>query len=415
MNVYGVIIAVALIVKFLVGLAAERLNLRSLKPDLPDELRGVYDPQRYAKSQDYTRAHARLGVLESALDLAVLFIFWFAGGFDRLDRLIRGLGLGDIGAGIFYIGVLFLAGMILSLPFSIYSTFVIEEKFGFNRTKPRTFVLDRLKGLGLAAVLGIPLLAAVLWFFQHAGSAAWLYCWLVSAVFTLVMQFIAPVWILPLFNKFTPLPDGELKESIARYAAKAGLAFKGIFVMDGSRRSSKSNAFFAGIGKNRRIALYDTLIERHGVPELIAILAHEIGHLKKGHIIRNMVLGIVHAGVLFYLLSLFLNNRELFDAFGMKDVSVYGSLVFFGLLYEPLSFALSILLNAFSRRHEREADAYAARTIENPETLVSALKTLSVENLANLTPHPFYVFLFYSHPPLLQRIESIRAVGAVAR
>ncbi len=412
MNVYGVVIAVALLLKFLVGLAAERLNLRSLKPELPDELRGVYDPQRYAQSQDYTRAHARLGIVESALDLAALFIFWFIGGFHRLDRLVRGLGLGDVAAGIIYIGILFLAGMILSLPFSVYSTFVIEERFGFNRTTPRTFVLDRLKTLGLAAVLGMPLLAAILWFFQYAGSAAWLYCWLVSAVFTLVMQFIAPVWILPLFNKFAPLPDGELKESISRYAAKAGLAFRGIFVMDGSRRSSKSNAFFAGIGRNRRIALYDTLIERHGIPELVAILAHEVGHLKKGHLVLNMIVGIVHAGVVFYLLSLFLNNRDLFSAFGMKDVSVYGSLVFFGLLYEPLSFALSIFLNAFSRKHEREADDYAARTVEDPETLVSALKTLSVENLANLTPHPFYVRLYYSHPPLLQRIESIRAVGA---
>ena len=408
MNSYGIFIVAALLAKYLIDLVSELLNLMSLKPELPRELQGFYNPQEYIGSQEYTRAHARLGIFAGSFDLAVLLVFWFAGGFSWLDMLIRSLGFNSIVTGILYLGIFLLANSLLSVPFSVYSTFVIEEKFKFNRTTPRTFVLDRLKALLLSVILGIPLLAIVLWFFQHAGNLAWLYCWIISTAFILILQFVMPVWIMPLFNKFTPLPQGELKENIIQYAAKVGFAFKEISVMDGSRRSSKANAFFTGFGRNRRIALYDTLIEQHTVPELVAVLAHEIGHQKKKHIIQGIGIGIIHMGVLFFLLSLFLNNRSLFDAFYMTNLSVYGSLLFFGLLYEPISFILSILLNAFSRKHEREADDYAAKTIDSPEEMVAALKKLSCKNLTNLTPHPFYVFLHYGHPPLLQRIAAIR-------
>ncbi len=414
MNFYLIFIVAALLAKFLVDLISEWLNLRSLRADLPAELQDFYDPQQYSRSQQYTRAHAWLGIAGSSFDLVVLLIFWFAGGFNWLDQLMRSFGFNSTITGILYIGAIFLADTILSIPFAIYSTFVIEEKFGFNRTTPRTFVMDRLKSLALAAALGIPLLAAILWFFQYAGSLAWLYCWIISALFVLVLQFVAPVWIMPLFNKFTPLPQGELKGRISQYAAKVGFAFRDIFVMDGSKRSSKANAFFTGFGRNRRIALYDTLIEQHTVAELVAVLAHEIGHQKKKHVLQGILIGIVDAGIVFFLLSLFLNNARLFDAFYMEGVSVCGSLVFFGLLYEPLSFVLSILLNAFSRKHEREADSFAARTVDNAEEMVSALKKLSVKNLSNLTPHPLFVFLHYSHPPLLQRIESIRKTALPA-
>jgi STE24 endopeptidase len=410
-NSYRIFIVVALLAKYLIDLASELLNLRSLRPDLPAELHGFYDPQEYSKSQEYTRSHARFGIIATSFDLVVLLVFWFAGGFNWLDLLTQSFGFNSTITGILYLGILLLVDAILTIPFSIYSTFVIEERFGFNRTTPRTFVLDRLKGLFLSVILGVPLLAVVLWFFQHTGSFAWLYCWAISTAFTLVLQFVMPVWIMPLFNKFTPLSQGELKERISQYAMKVGFAFKEIFVIDGSKRSNKANAFFTGFGRNRRIVLYDTLIEQHTVPELVAVLAHEIGHQKKKHVIQGIVIGIVHMGVVLFLLSLFLNNRQLFDAFYMTSVSIYGSLLFFGLLYEPLSFILSILLNAFSRKHEREADSYAARTIDNPEEMVSALKKLSCKNLSNLTPHPLYVFLHYSHPPLLQRIASIRRIS----
>jgi len=407
-NSYGIFIVAALLGKYLIDLTSELLNLRSLRPDLPNELRDFYNPQEYSKSQEYARAHTRFGIIASSFDLAVLLAFWFAGGFNWLDMLIRGFGFNGTITGILYLGILLLADAVLSMPFSLYSTFVIEEKFGFNRTTLRTFFEDRLKTLLLSVILGIPLLAIVLWFFQHAGNLAWLYCWIISTSFILAVQYVMPVWIMPLFNKFTPLSQGELKERIIQYAAKVEFAFKDIAVMDGSKRSSKANAFFTGFGRNRRIALYDTLIEQHTVPELVAVLAHEIGHQKKKHVIQGIAIGILHMGVLFFLLSLFLNNRHLFDAFYMTNLSVYASLLFFGLLYEPLSLILSILLNAFSRKHEREADAYAAGTIDNPEEMVFALKKLSCRNLSNLTPHPFYVFLHYAHPPLLERITSIR-------
>lgn len=412
MNIYRVFILATLLATFVLELISDWLNLQWLRSSLPSELEGVYDPDKYRKSQEYLRTRTRFGYVQAVFDLILLLVFWFAGGFNWLDQLLRARHYNEMITGILYIGILFIGGTILSLPFSIYSTFVIEEKFGFNRTTVRTFLMDRLKGLALSAILGIPLLAVVLWFFGHAGSLAWLYCWIAVTLFGLILQFIAPVWIMPLFNKFTPLPEGELKDRISDYANRVRFRFKDIFVMDGSKRSTKSNAFFTGFGKNRRIALFDTLIQDNTVPELVAVLAHEIGHYKKKHVFQGMILGILQTGIVFFLLSLFLRNRQLFDAFYMKDVSIYASLLFFGMLYEPLSFLLAIFFNAWSRKHETEADMYAAKTIENREEIVSALKKLSLKNLSNLTPHPFYVFLHYSHPPLLERIRSIRSAGS---
>ena len=408
MNMYRVLIVAALFVKYLVNLVSELLNHRSLQPELPAELKSYYNPQQYIRSQGYTKAYSWLEIVKSSLELVALLTFWFSGGFNWLDQFIRNWNFSSILTGVVYLSILLLAEAVLLLPFSIYSTFKIEEQFGFNKTTPRLFIADRLKMLGLSAVLGIPLLTAVLLFFQFSGSFAWLYCWILFTLFLIVLQFVAPVWIMPLFNKFTPLPQGELKDRILHYTAKVQFTVKDIFAMDGSRRSSKANAFFTGYGKNKRIALYDTLIEQHTAPELVAVLAHEIGHQKKKHVLQNIAIGIAHGGVVFFLLSLFLNNRGLFEAFSMEKVSIYGSLLFFSILYEPLSFVLSISLNAFSRKHEKDADSYAAQTIDNAEDMVSALKKLSVKNLANLTPHPWYVFLHYSHPPTLQRIEWIR-------
>jgi STE24 endopeptidase len=256
-------------------------------------------------------------------------------------------------------------------------------------------------------------LSAVLLFFEKAGAAAWIYCWIVSSVFVLVLQLVFPTWILPLFNRFDPLPDGDLRDAISRYASSVGFALAGVFLMDGSKRSSRGNAFFTGIGKNRRIALFDTLVEKHTVPELVAVLAHEIGHYEKKHILRHLVLSVLHSGVMFYLLSIFLSHEGLFAAFYMEESSIYSGLLFFGLLYAPIELVLQVFLFHRMRLDEFEADRFAAETAE-PEAMVSALKKLSADNLSNLTPHPFYVFLNDSHPPVLRRIEAIRGRAPAA-
>jgi STE24 endopeptidase len=290
-------------------------------------------------------------------------------------------------------------------------TFVIEQKFGFNKTTPKTFITDIIKGLLLSVSLGIPLLAGILAFFQYAGALAWLYCWMVTVVFSLAIQYIAPTWIMPLFNKFTPLADGELKKRIMAYARLVEYKVADIYVMDGSKRSSKSNAFFTGFGKNRRIALFDTLIDKHKTEEMVGILAHEIGHFKKKHILKMQITGIIHTGVLFLLLQIFLTQQGLFNAFGMDTMPLYAGFVFFGLLYKPIELIISMAMNAISRRHEYEADQFACITTKDSESLVAALKKLSLNNLSNLTPHWLIVFLEYSHPPILDRIKAIKKVG----
>jgi STE24 endopeptidase len=305
---------------------------------------------------------------------------------------------------------------ILSLPASIYHTFVIEERFGFNQTTWKTFILDLLKGLLLAVLLGAPLLSAILAFFEYAGANAWWLCWMAVTLFMLGVQFVAPTWIMPLFNKFTPLDDGELKSAIMSYAGSIQFPIENVYVMDGSKRSKKSNAFFnaffTGFGAHRRIVLFDTLIKQHTTGELVAILAHEMGHYKKRHIIQSLILGILQTGFMLFLLSLFISYPGLFEAFYVPHASVYAGLIFFAMLYSPLDFFIGLFMKRRSRRNETAADRFSVETTQDPQSMVDALKKLSVHNLSNLLPHPFYVFLNYSHPPVLQRIEDIRAAGS---
>ncbi len=408
LNWLACLILAALLGNLLITTWAEMLNLKALRPELPAEFVAVYSSEEYAKSQNYTRAKTRFGLLTSIVDLAALLAFWLAGGFNWLDLLVRGLGLGPVTGGLIYLGGLFLAKTLLSIPFSLYTTFVLEERYGFNRTTLRTFVLDLIKGTLLAVVLGGPLLGALLFFFEWAGPQAWLYGWGLTTAFIVIIQFIAPTWIMPLFNTFTPLADGELKERIMSYAASVGFALENVFVIDGSKRSSKSNAFFTGFGRHKRIALFDTLIARHTVAELVSILAHEIGHYQKKHILQGMAISIAHLGFMLYLLSLALGSAALFEAFGMTHRSLYAGMIFFGLLLTPVELVLSLLMNKLSRHNEFEADGFAVETMGGGEDLIAALKKLSVHNLANLTPHPFYVFLHYSHPPLPDRLTAIR-------
>ena len=408
MNAFGAVLFFTLLLTFVVKIVSELLNLKSAATGLPLEFVGIFDEEAYRKSGEYLGATTRLSLVASAVDLFFLLFFWFSGGFNLLDQFLRGYGFNPIVNGVLYIAILLLLQSLIDLPFSIYKTFVIEEKFGFNKTTPTVFVTDLLKTLLLAALLGTPLLAGVLLFFETTGSLAWLWAWCGVTIVSLLLQYIAPTWIMPLFNKFVPLEEGELKHAIMEYAGTVHFPLSGLYVLDGSKRSAKANAFFTGFGKRKRIALFDTLISAHPVQELVAVLAHEIGHFKKKHIIITMVLSFLNLGLLFFLLSLFMNNRSLFDAFFMKDLSVYGSLLFFSLLYTPVEWVLSIVMQALSRKHEYEADAYAVSSYTHGASLSEALKKLSRNNLSNLTPHPLYVFLNYSHPPVLQRILRIK-------
>jgi len=411
MNIYLIIILAAIAVDFVLDLISNRLNLNSLTNKLPKEFSDVYDEETYSKSQEYTKTRTKFGFITGSFDLLLLLGFWFSGGFNLLDQWVRSFGFNELITGLFFIVILMIAKSIISLLFSMYSTFVIEERFEFNKTTPKTFIVDLLKGFMLGALIGIPLIAGILAFFIYTGVWAWLYAWFTVTIFTLAMQYVAPTWIMPLFNKFTPLEEGELRSAIETYTEKVNFPLQGLFVIDGSKRSSKSNAFFTGFGKNKRVALYDTLIENHTTPELVAVLAHEIGHFKKKHIIKGMVISIVQSAVLFFLLSVFLSAEGLFEAFFMEEMSVYTGLIFFGMLYAPIEMILSIFMQMSSRKHEFEADEYAARTTGKPEDMVSTLKKLSKDNLSNLTPHPFYIFLNYSHPPVLERINAIRELN----
>ena len=410
MNLYLAFVLFMLVGNLALDWIVARLNLSRLDSRLPDEFFGFYDQEKYARAQNYTRERTRFGLFHSSITTAVTLLVILSGGFNLVDRLARSLVSGPVLTGLVFTFALTVLSGLLSLPFSIYSTFVIEARYGFNRTTVKTFVLDLLKSLLLAILIGAPLLALVLWLFGAAGKAAWLVVWIAVTGFQLFMTYLAPVIIMPWFNRFTLLEEGELKSKVEAYARGQGFKLKGIFKMDGSRRSSKANAFFTGFGRYRRIVLFDTLIEKHSSDELLAVLAHEIGHFKLGHIPKLMIASIVHTGLLLFLLSLFIRNPGLSAAFKMEHLSIYASLVFFGFLYSPISTILSVAMNCLSRRHEFEADRYSARTTGTPGAFITALKRLSVDSLTNLTPHPLKVFLEYSHPPILQRIIALRTL-----
>jgi STE24 endopeptidase len=412
-NAYAAAVLAALVLEHGVSMLADLLNLRALSSAPPSELAGVYEPERYARSQEYTRARTRFGFVTGTFDLVVLLAFWLLGGFGALDRWAGGLRLGPVPTGLIFVGALLLGHSLLALPFRYWSTVVIEERFGFNKSTRATFWADTAKGLVLGALIGGLVLAAVIWFFERFGAGAWVWCWAFVTALVIALQFVAPTWIMPLFNKFTPLEDGELRARILAYAEKVGFPLAGLFVIDGSKRSTKANAFFTGFGRTKRVALYDTLIEKQGTDEVVAIVAHEIGHYKKHHILQGMIVSILHTGVLFALLALFLRQRELFAAFGVETPSVAAGLVFFGLLYTPVELVLQVFLQALSRKNEYAADRFAAETTGLARELGAGLKRLSAENLSNLTPHPFYVALHHSHPPLAARLAALdRGEGA---
>jgi STE24 endopeptidase len=410
-NFMTVIIVVALFVLWKMEFAATLLNLKAFPMSVPNELGDVMDTPKLEQARAYLTANSRFDVVQSCTSLGVLLVFWFAGGFGWLDGWARSLAPSAVTAGLVFLSALALGQSLISLPFSIHETFVIEKKFGFNQTTPATFIIDRLKAILLAAVIGLPLAAAVLWIFGNVGHA-WLWAWAVVTTFQLLLTWLAPSLIMPLFNKFTPMPEGQLKQQIEALGARCAFPLAGVFVMDGSKRSTKANAFFSGFGKQKKIALFDTLLEKSTTPELLGVLAHEIGHFRRGHIKQRLAAGILQTAVIFFLLGLATDPhgrfaRLLFDAFGVPQISPHVGLVLFSILLEPVSKLLGVGLNAWSRHHEFEADAYAAAATGDGAPLAAALKKMTSDHLSHPTPAALRVWLDYSHPPLLQRLRAL--------
>ena len=410
MTRFATIILIALAAEFTLKLWADRLNLRSLSPRLPTAFKDHYSPARYKRSQAYLKAKTQLGWISSGVIAFFWLVFWFGGGFSALDAGLDRRGLPVLTEGVLFIGSLLTLNYIISLPFTVYHVFGIEARFGFNRTSLKTFMTDQIKFVALTMTIGVPLMTIVLALFNFGGPRAWLVCWVAVATYLVLLQFIAPKLILPLFNRYEPLPDGPLRRAIVDYAQKIQFTMKHIFVMDGSRRSSKSNAFFTGWGANKRIALFDTLITQLTVRELVAVLAHEMGHYKKGHILMGMALSLIQTAGLLFLFSLLMDYRPLYEAFGVEQPSVHTGLVFFSILLSPLALVAGIGTHWLSRRNEYQADRFAVSTAPHPEALISALVKLTVQNMGNLHPHRLYVTLYFSHPPVLQRIAAIEAV-----
>lgn len=414
-NFMALIILVGLFLLWKLELVATLLNLKAFPTTVPKALNDLMDQEKLDRARDYLGINARFGILQSSVSLGVLLVFWSLGGFGWLDHFARSFTDSQVGAGLIFLALLLGGQSLISLPFSIYDTFVIEQNFGFNRVTPKTFILDRVKGLLLAAVLGLPLAAAVLWIFGNV-SYAWLWAWAFVTGFQMILTYLAPSLIMPLFNKFTPMPEGALKHEIEALGDRCGFPLTGVFVMDGSKRSTKANAFFTGLGKRKKIALFDTLVEKSSQPELLGVLAHEIGHFRCGHIKQRLAVGIFQTAVIFYLLGLAVDPdgrfaRLLFDAFGVSQISPHVGLVLFSILLEPVSKALGVLANAWSRRHEFEADAYAAKVTGDGAALGEALKKMTADHLSHPTPAPLRVWLDYSHPPLVERLEALQAAS----
>jgi STE24 endopeptidase len=384
----------------------EYLNIKSMREDLPEEVRDIYDEEKYKKSIAYSRANNKFGLITSTFSFVLSFALLAGGFFGWLDGQVSNYFSSEILVSLAFFGILFFASDILNIPFQLYDTFVIEEKFGFNKTTPKIFVLDKIKGYALTAVLGGIILFALLKLVELFGPNFWIYFWIVISLFILFMNMFYTSLILPMFNKLKPLEEGDLKSAIEAYSKKVKFPLDNIFVIDGSKRSAKSNAFFSGIGKKKKIVLYDTLIENHTKEELVAVLAHEVGHFKKKHIVSGYVISILQTGLTLFLMSLIIFSPNMSIALGADAFAIHLNLLAFGILYAPISHFLSIFMNMRSRKNEYEADAFARDTYER-SFLQQALKKLSVDNLSNLFPHPAYVFIHYSHPPLLQRLAAM--------
>jgi STE24 endopeptidase len=395
-----------LILSFIVDKILDSLNAKHYNDPIPNELNDVYDPEEYQKSQHYKRENHSFGTIASFISLFVTIAFFFLDGFAYVDEWARSYSDNNIIVALIFFGIIMFASDLLSTPFSYYQTFVIEEKYGFNKTTTKTFILDKIKGWLMIAIIGGTLLAIIVWFYESTGEYFWLYAWGIIAAFSFFMNMFYAKLIVPLFNKQKPLEEGSLRSKIEAYATHVGFALDKIFVIDGSKRSTKANAYFSGFGREKRVTLYDTLINDLEEDEIVAVLAHEVGHYKKKHIIFNLITSIGIAGFTLWLLSLFVSNSTLSEALNVSQPSFHIGLIAFGVLYSPISEITGLLMNLISRKFEYQADNYAKNTFK-ALPLISGLKKLSKNSLSNLTPHPSYVFAHYSHPTLLQRYRNL--------
>jgi len=400
------IILIIITVGFVFDQWINYLNTTTLSNILPDALKGFYDEPTYSKQQDYEKVNNKFSLVSDILSFIVILAMLFLGGFAWVDNMVKSVNGSEILQAILFFGILGFASDLLSLPLDIYHTFVIEERFGFNKTTPKTFVIDKLKGWLLAAVVGGGILALIVFIYEKSGSWFWVLAWSSISVFTLFISYFYTTLLVPIFNKLTPLPAGELRDAIEKVAALADFSLKDISIMDGSKRSTRGNAYFSGFGRKKSIVLFDTLVSEHSVDELAAVLAHEIGHYKKKHVLKGLISGILQTGVVLFVLSLLLKSPLPALSLGASVPSFHMSVIAFGILYSPVSLILGIVFNSISRKHEYEADRFAV-SLSKPGALQEALKRLSVKNLSNLTPHPWYVYIHYSHPALLQRLAAI--------
>ena len=396
-----------LVLSFIVDKILDSLNAKHFEDEIPNEVNDVYDEAEYKKSQAYKKTNHRFGNLTSLFSIALTLAFFFLDGFKFVDELARSYTDNSILIALIFFGVIMIGSDLITSPFSYYKTFVIEEKFGFNKTTRKTFILDKIKGLLMTAVLGGGILSLIIWFYELTGKDFWLYAWGLVAAFSLFMNMFYSKLIVPLFNKQTPLEEGELKDAITEYAKKVGFTLDNIFVIDGSKRSTKANAYFSGFGSQKRITLYDTLINDLETEEIVAVLAHEVGHYKRKHIIFNLFSSILLTGITLFILSLFINTPILSEALGVSIPSFHIGLIAFGILYSPISEVTGLFMNYVSRKFEYQADNYAKETYKG-EPLITSLKKLSKNSLSNLTPHPTYVFVHYSHPTLLERVKNLQ-------
>ena len=404
-NLFNVIIAI-LTINFIINKLLDYFNAQHFDDEIPLELSDVYEDKEYYKSQDYKKENYKFSMYLSIFSFILTIAFFYFKGFAYVDQIARSISDSGITITLIFFGIIMLGSDILTTPLSYYKTFVIEEKYGFNKSTKKLFFIDKIKGWLLMIILGGSILALVVWFYQQTGKNFWIYTWIFIALFSIFMTMFYSTLIVPLFNKQTLLENGELKSNLEEFSKKAGFNLDKIFVIDGSKRSTRANAYFTGFGSKKRIVLYDTLINDLETDEIVAVLAHEVGHYKKRHVIFNMFLSILLTGLTLYILSLFIDNSLLSNALSVSQPSFHIGLIAFGVLYSPISELTGLAMNYLSRKFEYEADNYAKENY-NGASLVSSLKKLSKNSLSNLTPHKSYVFMHYSHPTLLQRIQNL--------